>query len=183
MNEAVRIDRSAASRARFSVGEFAEIFSAAALQDIRLELVNGELERMTPPMGGHSSRQSSLLARLWAEIGARSMVEATIDLGDETVMTCDVAVLREPMKEQRFLCPDEVVLAVEIAETTIVRDTTLKRIAYAAAGITDYWVVDGARGVVHVFRDPVDGEYSDMSTVRFGQPIAVPGMDAMVVVD
>lgn len=183
MNQPVRIERSAASPARFSVAEFAEIFGAGALQDIRLELVNGELERMTPPMGGHSSRQSSSLARLWAVVGSRAMVEATIDLGGDTVMTCDVAVLRAPVTEQRFLRPDEVMLAVEIAETTIVRDTTLKRIAYASAGIADYWVIDGVRAVVHVYRRPEHGDYADLSSVRFGEPIAVPGTDATIVID
>ena len=58
-----------------------------------------------------------------------------------------------------------------------------KRVAYAAAGIPHYWVVDGERRVVHVFADPVPGDYAEVSTVRFGAPLAVPGTDRTIVLE
>lgn len=110
------------------------------------------------------------------------MVEAGIDAGEDTVLTCDVAVLRAPMTDKRFLRPEEIVLAIEIAETTIARDLGMKRTKYAGAKIADYWVVDSSRRVVHAHRDPVDGEYADVSTVRFGEPLTVPGTDATITI-
>lgn len=183
MNSPARLDASQSAPARFTAAEFTRIFDSALLLDVRLELVNGRLERMTPPMGGHSSRQTATVTRLWALVRDRAMVEATVDLGENTVMTCDIAVLRAPMTEQRFLTPDEVMLAIEIAETTSLRNTTVKRVAYAAAGIPTYWVVDGRRSVVQLYEQPLDGDYAKISTIRFGEPIAVPGTDATIVID
>ncbi|TCP73253.1 putative restriction endonuclease [Sphingomonas sp. PP-CE-1G-424] len=58
-----------------------------------------------------------------------------------------------------------------------------KRTDYASIGIENYWVVDGARSVVHVFGEPVDGDYAQVHTVRFGEPLAVPGTNATIIID
>ncbi len=71
-------------------------------------------------------------------------------------------------------------LVVEIAETTLTRDMGTKRARYAAAGIPEYWVVDGARSVVHVHREPIDCDYALIHTARFGEPLAVPGTEATI---
>jgi len=67
--------------------------------------------------------------------------------------------------------------------TTLDRDMGAKRIDYARAGIAHYWVVDGERRVVHVFADPVSGDYADVRTVRFGAPLAVPGTGSVITLD
>lgn len=79
--------------------------------------------------------------------------------------------------------PDEVALAVEIAETTLDRDLRLKCRKYAQAGVPAYRVVDGSRSAVHVHAEPVDGEHVDIHTVRFGQPLAVPGTGGPIALD
>jgi Uma2 family endonuclease len=83
----------------------------------------------------------------------------------------------------RILQPAEVELAVEVAETTLSRDMGMKRMKYAAAGIAHYWVIDGERSRVHVWGEPVNGDYAQIATVRFGEPLAVPGTDATIVID
>lgn len=50
--------------------------------------------------------------------------------------------------------PTTAVLVIEVADTSLAYDTGAKASLYAAAGITDYWVVDLVHGRVHVFRDP-----------------------------
>ena len=181
MNRLTSFADQGSTRARFSAAEFVHVFQAAQALDIRLELIDGELERMTPPMGAHSHRQTGVIAAMLPIVGRRAMVEAAIDLGEDTILVCDVVVLRAPMAEHRFLRPGEVTLAVEIAETTLDRDMGLKRARYAGAGIPEYWVVDGGRAVIHVCREPIDGDYALISTVRFGEPIALPGTDETIV--
>lgn len=90
------------------------------------------------------------------------------------------AILRDGVDGRR-LQPDEIALVVEIAETTTVHDRGLKRMKNAQAGIAVYWVVDGARSVVHVYADPVAGDHAQISTVRFGKPLPVPGRDATII--
>lgn len=73
--------------------------------------------------------------------------------------------------------PDDLRLAVEVSDTTLHFDLTIKAALYARAGIVEYWVLDvtGKRLIVH--RDPQGGIYS--SVLAFGQeesvsPLAVP---------
>ena len=174
MNQPVRLR--ADTRARFSAAEFLHMVRAGAFDDIKVELVEGELERRGPPMGGHAAGQASVVIRLAAVLG-ESLVcgEVGVVLSEDTVVGCDAAVLRAPTVERSFLEPADLVLVVEVAETTLARDLGTKRALYAAAGVAIYWVVDGARDVVHVFSEPVDGEYASVATVRFGAPLAVPG--------
>lgn len=59
----------------------------------------------------------------------------------------------------------------------------MKRRKYAAGAIPEYWVIDGARSVTHVFRTPRDGDYADLTVIRFGDPVPVPGTEATIVID
>lgn len=182
MNAQTRIV-AASTAVRFTTREFLHMVEAGAFDDMKVELIDGELERMAPPMGAHSSRQALIIALLWPIVGRCTTGETGIDLGGNSVVGCDTAVLRAPMNEHRLLRPEEVLLAIEVAETTIDRDLGMKRIRYAAAGIPHYWVVDGERSVVHVYGEPVDGDYKEVAVVRFGEPLAVPGTDATIIVE
>ena len=46
-----------------------------------------------------------------------------------------------------------------------------------------YWVVDGARGVVHVFDRRGEDGYDGIALVRFGEPLAVPGTEPTITLD
>ena len=73
--------------------------------------------------------------------------------------------------------PQDVSLVIEVADTSLDFDTTVKAGLYAAAGIADYWVIDlVSRGVI-VFRDPRSGAYETRSKHRgdeFVSPLALP---------
>ncbi|MBJ6122483.1 Uma2 family endonuclease [Sphingomonas mollis] len=170
--------------ARFTTAEFLRMMESGAFDDMKMELVQGELERMNPPHNAHAGRQARIVIRL-AKVVSEELIrgEVGLDLGDDTVMACDAAILDRPVGDIGLLHADDVALVIEIAESTIVRDLGLKRLAYARAGIAAYWVIDGERSVVHVFGEPVAGDYALVGTIRFGEPIAVPGTDATIVID
>lgn len=170
--------------ARFSTAEFLHMAEVGAFDDIKVELVNGEIERMNPPMGLHGQGQAQMIALLAQALGkGRVLGETGIDLDNDTVLACDAAVLSSPLVEHRLVRPDELLLVVEIAETTLARDLGMKLARYAEAGVPNYWVVDGARRIVHVHAAPVDSDYSSTAAVRFGEPLAVPGTDATITLD
>lgn len=170
--------------ARFTTAEFLRMIEAGVFEDDKVELVEGELYRMPPAGNDHSRRVVAVVARL-ARVAPEALVRAEtgIDLGEATLVGCDAALLREERVGRGMMRADNVVLVVEIAETTLDYDLGIKRRKYAAAGIAHYWVVDGSRSVVHVHAEPVEGDYVDIHSVRFGQPLAVPGTDASITLD
>ena len=184
MNEMTRIVAAAAYsyKARITTAEFLRMVDADVFGDTKIELVDGELERMPPPKRPHSMLQGSVFAQLVSIFGAeRTCVEIGIDLGDDTVFGCDVAVLLKPFLADRWPTSGEVLLTVEVSHSTLARDLGMKEPRYAAAGVPNYWVVDGKTSVVYVHSDLSGGQYSNIRTVRFGEPLSVPGSSATII--
>ncbi|KTT98030.1 Uma2 family endonuclease [Sphingomonas sanguinis] len=182
MNQLARL--SPDNRARFTSAEFLRMVESGAFEGMKVELIAGELERMNPPMGCHAAAQANVVFHLAQALGVALVLgETGLVIDDSTVVACDAALLRQPIAENRFLTPDDVLMVVEIAQTTQSRDMGVKRMLYAQANIPTYWVIDGVRRVVHVYADPVEGDYSSVHTVRFGAPLAVPGSNAAISLD
>ena len=180
MNKPFQLDESS-TKARFTTAEFLRMAESNVFADMKIELIDGELQRMMPPMSGHAGWQATLVALLYQIAGSGLVLgEVGIDLGDDTVLACDAALLRAPIVGDRLLVAGDVRLVVEIAQTTLSRDQGEKRVRYASAEIEEYWVVDSERSVVHIYREPVDGDYALITTVRFGEPLAVPGTGATI---
>lgn len=73
--------------------------------------------------------------------------------------------------------PEEVRLTVEVSDSTLLGDLTLKKTKYGRAGIRDYWVVDIPNRLLHVFREPIaDGYASETIVTPDGaiSPLASP---------
>lgn len=74
--------------------------------------------------------------------------------------------------------PADVLLVVEVADSTLHHDLTAKASLYARAGFPDYWVADLNGRTLHVLRDPVDGDYLthlELAESASVQPLAAPG--------
>lgn len=89
--------------------------------------------------------------------------------GSESAPQPDIAWVTLRRYADRRPLPDEVSLLIEVADTSLEFDTTVKAGLYAAAGIADYWVVDLVNRAVIVFREPRAGGYESRSTHRGDQ--------------
>lgn len=184
MNEQTRLARPD-HLVPFSAEDFLRMMELGAFADMRAELVRGEIEKMMPAHWSHGELNATLailLAPHFRPRGARIGTNVVIRISDTTVRAADVVVVRPDAEPGRALLGNEILLAVEIADTTLHRDMADKRVDYAAAGIADYWVVDAARQVVHVFGELVDGDYALVATVRFGEPLGLPGLNETITI-
>jgi Uma2 family endonuclease len=173
-----------ATRVRFTTADFQRMIEAGAFEDMWVELIDGELERMPPPGRPHGRGQMGLVVRLLDLFGeARVLANVGVDLGSDTVVGPDIMVLKAKGDDSILVTADELLLVVEVAFSSHDRDLHLKRRLYARAGVPTYWVLDLDRRAVHVF-DQLDGEdYRDISVVRFGEPLAVPGSEATITLE
>lgn len=143
--------------------------------DIRLELLSGRLNMMSP-IGDRHADAVDWLAR-WSILradGADVLVRVQNPLtlpASQSVPQPDIAWVTRRRYADRRPRADEVALLVEVAETSLDFDTGPKAALYAAAGIPDYWVIDLVGRAVVVFRDPRDGLYETRSTHRGSDPV------------
>ena len=146
-----------------------------------LELIGGELHMMSPIDDRHADAVDWLVR--WSmhavdrqPLAVRAQNPLSIP-GSESAPQPDLAWVTLRRYADRRPLPEEVSLLIEVADTSLEFDTTVKAALYAAAGIADYWVVDlVSRGVI-VFREPRSGGYESRSTHRgeeLVRPLALP---------
>jgi len=169
---------------RISFDEYTQMVADGAfdaLRDRRIELINGELRSMTPPGPDHSGTLSRLTD--WStEPPVKKRIEIRIqdpiaipDL--DSAPQPDVAWAKVRDYRDRHPLPNEVLLLIEVADSSLDSDCGEKAELYAAAGIQDYWVVSLPERLIHVFRKPQGGVFTERSTAGFGDeitPLAFP---------
>lgn len=169
----------------FSSADFARMLELGAFEDMRVELVGGRLEKMAPAYGGHSRQNANIVLLLDKAYVGRAVVIGTdlaLHVTEGTTRGIDIAVGRSDFPEGGAAAGRDILLAVEIADTTLARDLGSKATDYASAGIPNYWVVDLASRVVHVMQQPTENGYSTRTVVRFDEPLAVPETDRTITI-
>jgi Uma2 family endonuclease len=140
---------------RWTLAEYRSLDRLDAFRDQRTLLLDGEVYVM-PPAGPPHDVALELTAeflRAVFAVGHFVRVQMGFDIGTRTDPSPDVAVVVGRVRDHRRQTPRSAVLAVEVAESSLLFDTTTKAEVYTTAGVPDYWVVDVAGRRLHVFRD------------------------------
>src|SRR5687768_7670086 len=152
------------ARYSFTAEEFQRMGEAGIFrQDARLELIEGEIIEMSP-IGSLHAACVNFLSRLLNRLFGDSYIVATqnpVRLNDISEPQPDVALLRwrDDFYRGAHPTPEDVLLVVEVADTTVVKDTTLKVPLYARAGIAEAWLVNIPEGLVEIYSEPAGGAY------------------------
>ncbi|HET6765727.1 MAG TPA: Uma2 family endonuclease [Longimicrobiaceae bacterium] len=166
---------------RFSDEDYARLGEAGILdEDERVELVDGEIIQMTPIGARHSTVVSRVAQLLFRLRGSREVRTQDVLLLREGFQPHPDAVLyRAPTEAYALTHPraEDALLVVEVADTSLLYDRTLKAEHYAAAGIPEYWLVDLKRDVVLVMRQPAASAYLDVREYRHGESWTSPALD------
>ena len=153
---------------RLSRREYDRLVSAGAFEGQRLELLRGLLVRMSPQEPLHADTVFRLHRVLQTALGRRAIVRAQLPLvaADDSEPEPDLAVvsLGDYSKEH----PKAALLAVEIADSSLRLDRTIKAALYAAMGVPEYWIVDLRHRTIEVFTRPETGSYADRRIARTG---------------
>lgn len=136
----------------------------------RVELIAGELREMSP-IGPVEEGVIEVLTA-WSEQYAPEQavcVRVQMSIGSpdaENAPQPDVAWVKVGRYARRRPLPEETLLVMEVADSSLDYDRGEKCDVYAAAGIAEYWVVDIPDRAVHVYRQPEAGRYAACTTYR-----------------
>ena len=145
----------------------------------RIELIRGELRKMTPIGPDHEDAVDFL--NQWSMASKPDEVRVRIQnsVGFPELKSApqpDVAWVTTKFSARRPQ-PAEIFLIIEVAQTSLAYDRNVKARLYAKAGIRDYWIVNIPERCVEVFRDPLRGRYKSLQTYATGdevRPLAFP---------
>jgi len=136
----------------------------------RLELIQGEIIEMSPIGSKHAAAVDRLI-ELFSSVNRQCIVRSQnpIRLSDLSEPQPDVALLRR--RDDFYAAghpqPADVLLLVEVAETSLAYDREVKVPLYAQAGIPEVWLLNLNEAELTVYRSPVNGKYTE---VRYPQP-------------
>jgi Uma2 family endonuclease len=158
-------------RHRLKVSEYLRMGEARILPtDARVELIEGEIIDMAPINSPHSGTVIRLTQWLSMRVGGRVLVSVQnpIVLGTYSAPQPDIALLRprEDFYTTVHPGPEDVLLVIEVADTTLRDDREVKVPLYGAHGIPEVWLIDVESKAVQVFRAFEGGQYRNVFTVR-----------------
>jgi Uma2 family endonuclease len=172
-------------RRLFTVSEYHSMAEAGILsEDDRVELIEGEIYRMAPIGSRHAGCVKRLNRLLSRELGDRALlgIQDPILLDSYSEAEPDVSILR--LRPDHYAgshpAPEEIFFLVEVADSSIGFDRSVKIPTYARNGIPEVWLVDLVQGGIDVHRKPSPSGYRDVRRLRNNDrisPLAFPDLE------
>ncbi len=161
-------------RRQFNIQDYHQMVKAGILtEDERVELIEGEIVEMSPIGTRHAACVKRLLKLFSQLLGDRVIVavQDPVVLNNFSEPQPDLALLkpRDDFYAAGHPQPQDILLLVEVADTTIESDRAIKIPLYASSGITEVWLVDVNEQVIEVFREPTNNSYQNIQKLQLGE--------------
>lgn len=158
-------------RITISVDQFHKMAAAGIFKDNeRVELVEGEMIQMPPIGPAHAARVNAigvLLARRVGDERAIVSFQNPIALPPQNEPQPGIALLKPAAHRYKATLPSasDVLLVIEVADTSMAYDRDVKIPIYAANGVVEVWLFDVQAEALTVFRNPIGVAYSQVTTM------------------
>ncbi len=158
----------------FTVDEVHLMADAGVINpDERVELIEGLLFTMAPKHARHERFKSDLATELPRRLPEtyRIAVEYGLTLDQETYVEPDLIIFPKSARAGEIE-PSDILLLIEIADTSLLLDTQRKARTYAAHGIMEHWVVDVRNDTVIVHTSPSLEAYRSLHRRSFNDVLS-----------
>jgi len=164
---------------RLSLADYNRMIAEDAFRPLgkrRIELIYGELREVTPPGPTHADCVDRLTRWSVQNTNAR---EVTVRIQNpigipafDSAPEPDIAWAKFKNYSKQHPQPRDILLLIEVADSSLSEDLGEMAVLYAQAGIKDYWVVNIPDFCVEVFRQPKRGRYMDHRAYRSSDELA-----------
>ena len=173
---------------RFTRDEYHRMAQTGILPpDARVELINGEILEMSPIGRRHKGCVDRVSKFFNKNLDDDTIVrtQSSIVLGDGQEPEPDIAILRfrADFYTESDETPADVLLIIEVADTSEGYDRRTKAPLYARYGIPELWIADVNRDRLTVYRDPTPDGYASTQVLSRGEsvsPLAFPSLSVPI---
>ena len=155
---------------RFTVDEYHRMAEVGILhEDDRVELIHGEIIQMSPIGNHHAAIVRRLNTLLSSRVGPGAIVDVQnpVRIGERSEPEPDIKVL--PFRDDYYadggVTPADVLLLIEVSDSTLRYDRNDKLPLYAEAGIAEVWIIDVNKRQLEVYRQPDEDRYRFVETL------------------
>lgn len=153
--------------------------------DCRVELINGEIFDMSPigfNHAGHLKRINKVFTRLIPDDLVTS-VQDPLQLGDLSEPEPDFMLLNPHVDyySSRHPQANDVLLLIEVADTSLAFDQTQKLRLYALHAIPEYWLLNLNDNCLEVYRQPDGDTYAEKIVLRASSTITLSQLPSLTI--
>ncbi len=165
------------TRRRISVDEYYAMAAAGILaRDERVELIDGEIITMSPIGNEHGASVDAGNYFMVSFVRGRAIVrvQSHVRLDDYNQPEPDLALLkwRDDFYRHQAPGPDDILLLVEVAHSSLSYDRNVKLALYARFGVPEVWIANIPARVIETYTDPVDGQYAASRVYSPGETVS-----------
>jgi Uma2 family endonuclease len=175
----------ASPRYKFTVDDFARMGESGIIgHEERVELIDGEVRQMSPIGSLHSGLVNRLNRILTRQLGDRAVVtvQSPVILSDYSEPQPDLLVLkpRDDFYTKGHPRPQDVLLLIEVADTTLEFDRDEKIPRYAESQILEVWLVDALGREVSQYARPKGNRYQQVRAFEPGEEVVAQEIESLV---
>lgn len=167
-------------RHKLTVNDYHKMAEAGILtEDDRVELIEGELIDMAPIGSLHADYVDRLAELLISRIGGkfRVRIQNPIQLDDYSEPEPDVVIAQNRSYQEAHPGPQDILLLIEVADTTLKYDRDIKIPLYARCGIPEVWLIDVQKQRLEIHRQPSQEGYRQIllpANIEAVSPLLTP---------
>ncbi len=164
-------------RRKFTLEEYHRLGEMGFLgEDDRVEFMDGEIVEMSPVGKAHNAcinRNTRNLVQRLSDRAVVSVQNSVIILENEPLP--DIAILRPnpTYYADRLATPKDILLIIEVADSSLAYDQDIKAPKYARAGVQELWIVDLNDDMIWVYRNPSEKGYLEVKAYQRGEAITL----------
>jgi Uma2 family endonuclease len=173
------LDRSAiAPKFKFTTQQYQLMHEAGFFDDgDRLELINGEIKTMSPIGRKHAvcvtRLQELLISRLLGKVQVWSQNPILLDNGSEPQPDLAILKRRQDFYADCLPTPKDILLIIEVADSSIDYDHDVKSPLYSAAGILEMWLFDVNQKIIEAYSQPSRFGYKQIHRYNEGDTLSI----------
>ena len=165
------------TRRRFTIDDCYRMLEIGILRpDERVELIRGDLIQMSPIGSRHQAALIGGTRGLILAVGDKALVspQGVVLLDRFSAPEPDFALLkpRDDCYANEHPRPSDILLIIEVADSSLEYDTTVKKELYAIVGVLEYWVADLRNDRVICYSDPQNDTYHTVREFHRADSIA-----------
>ena len=136
--------------------EYHRIGALGLFDGKRVQLIQGQVIEMSPMKSRHATGILRAIRALEKNLpeGMHLRPQLPLALGDQSEPEPDVAVITGSLEDYEKQHPTTALLVVEVSDTTLTFDQTVKAALYAQSGIPEYWILNLVEACVEIYRSP-----------------------------
>lgn len=184
--EIKRKNQSYPKKVRFDVDYYYKLMEAGLLpEDNSTEIIDGELIEKMPIGKLHAGIVGKLTMLLAAQVAGKAIVwvQNPVRLNRRSEPQPDVALLklRADFYTENHPTPTDVLLLIEVSDTTLDYDRETKIPLYAAAEIAEVWLVNLTENQIEIYTEPQNGVYQNNAIIKRGETITSATISDLIV--